>query len=392
MRRFLPVLLAATLTGCTTGIPVNPGAQGNLASGGNLTTVAPLSSTEAGLKTKEGLASLNSALSSLRDLKGSSSLTPRGSAADLQQAAAGYRILAAAEDEYALPDTAYEDIEWFYETVGTPVLDEDATDYILTERVTEEGRENGVAVEHYETTVTTRIPKASNSGGVAGYDDYLNDWGSAGGTYTRDEVVTLSEFRKLGHYVTTGTTTVSGGKPVIQATQDFTPQGGTKTYRLTLTSSFADNGMTFDVKGDAPGGGTLDLKSTSTYSFAGSTSTATFAQQGTIVTAKGETILLDTSMNLSNTISELGTTMSAQGHLTITFKDQLVLKFTLDQSNAEDKSGGAIYAADGTTKMGTIAMSASDPHGTVTFNDGSTQSINMQTIADLMNVANSFSL
>ncbi|HEY9857042.1 MAG TPA: hypothetical protein V6D05_14965 [Stenomitos sp.] len=402
MKRYLPAALAVMLAGCTSlGLPTTPVGPGTVNNSSGLTTVAPLSPSEAALKTKEGLASLNSAIASLRDLKGSSSVSPRGSAADLQQAAAYHLYKALSTETEAddyLPDDSYNEVEWFHEVVGEPTLQETETEYVLTEHVTEEGRVNGVAVEHYETTVTTRIPRSggytpsTGADETADYDDYVGDWGAQGGTYTRDEVVTQSEFRKLGHYVTTGTMTLNGDKPLIQATQDFTPKGETKTYHLTFGTSFSDSTMTFEVKGDAPGGGSLDLKSTAGFTLNGGTSSATFTQQGSIVTAKGETILVDCSMAMTTSVSEQGSTMSAKGDLSLNFKDKLVLKFTMDQSNTEDKSTGAVYAADGTTKMGTIAMSASNPQGTVTFNDGTTQSINMQTIADLMNIAQSVSI
>lgn len=394
MRRLLPATLALLLVapGCTpAGLPQGPGGQ--LANNSNLSTVAPLSPQDAALKTKEGLASLNTALASLRDLKSSSAATPKGSVADLQQAA-GYRVSSAEAADDELPDDSYQEIQWFHEMVGEPTTSETDTEYVVTQRITEEGRIDGVAVEHYETTLTTRLPKTDytpNAGddGVLGYDDYAAGWGAEGGTYTRDEVVTASEFRKLGRYVTTGSMTLTNGKPLVQATQDFTPKGETKTYRLTYSTTFSETGMSLTVKGDAPGGGTIDLSSTIAFTVSGSSTTSTFAQKGSIVTAKGETILVDCSLNVSN--SFVGDTMAytAKGNLTLDFKDKLVLKLTMDQSNTGDNSGGALYAADGKTKMGDIAMSASTPEGTVTFTDGTKQAINMQTIADLMNVANS---
>lgn len=390
MRRLLPAFLAVLLVGpgCTaSGLPGMPGGQ--LGNNSNLTTVAPLSPQEAALKTKEGLASLNVALASLRDLKGSSSAAPKGSAATLQQAA-GYRlysVLAEAADDDELPDDSYSEIQWFHDVQGEPVITETATEFVLTQEILEEGRIGGVAVEQYLTTVTTRIPR-SGGNDVTGYQDAVNDWGAQGGTYTRDEVVKISEFRKLGRYVTTGTLSVTNGKPVVQATQDFTPKGETKTYRLSYTTTFSDSQMSFTVKGDAPGGGTIDLTSSMAFVMSGGTTTATFTQKGTIVTAKGETILLDCSLD---TTAAMGS-FSAKGNLTLDFKDKLVLKLTMDQSASGDNSGGALYAADGTTKLGDIAMGASDPEGTVTFKDGTKQAINLQTIADLITMANTFQM
>lgn len=389
MRRLLPAFLAVLLVGpgCTAaGLPGMPGGQ--LGNNSNLATVAPLSPQEAALKTKEGLASLNVALASLRDLKGSSSAAPKGSAATLQQAA-GYRLYSVlaevADDE--LPDDSYSEIQWFHDVQGEPVITETTTEFVLTQQILEEGRIGGVAVEQYLTTVTTRIPR-SGGNDVTGYEDAVNDWGAQGGTYTRDEEVKISEFRKLGRYVTTGTMTLANGKPVVQATQDFTPKGGTKTYRLSYTTTFSDSQLSFTVKGDAPGGGSIDLTSSMAYAMTSQTTTATFTQKGTIVTAKGETILLDCSLD---TTAAMGS-YSAKGNLTLDFKDKLVLKLTMDQSTGGDNSGGALYAADGTTKLGDIAMGASEPEGTVTFKDGTKQTINLQTIADLIAMANTFQM
>lgn len=391
MRRFLPVILVAALAtpGCTAlGLPGFLG--GNVTNNSNLTTVAPLNTADTALKTREGLHSLNAALASLRDLKGSSAIAPKGTAADLQQAAAGYRTQTADNDaDDFLPNAAYSRIQWFHEVVSTPSLATEPNDYVLTETFTEEGRIDGVPVEHYETTVTTRIPRANGyvpttgTDGVADSGDYVTDWEALGGTYTRDERVTHSEFRKLGRYVITGTMTHTNGKPLLQATQDFTPLGATTPYRLTFSTTTVDNAMTFDVKGVDPDGGTLDLKSTAAFTVNGTASTGTFAQQGSIVTAKGQTILIDTALNLSSD----GTSVTAAGNLSLDFKGQLVLKMALNQTASGDTSTGAIFAADGTTQMGTIAVSGANPVGTVTFKDGSTQTLNMQTISDLMNVA-----
>lgn len=401
MQRLLPALIAVLLVapGCTpAGLPGAPGGQ--VSDNSNLTTVAPLTAQEAALRTKEGLASLNSALASLRDLKSSSATAPRGTVADLQQAAAGYRLVAAqsVEDD-ELPDDSYTELEWFHEVVGDPTIEETETEYVLSQRITEEGRIDGLAVEHYETTLTTRIPKADytpdpGEDEEVEFEDVVGGWGSqAGGSYTRDEVVTASEFRKLGRYVTTGSMTMVGGKASVEATQDFTPKGTSSTQRITFKSTIDGEQITLAVKGDAPGGGTIDLTSVMAFTGTEGTTTTTYRQQGTIVTAKGETIVVDCSLNMANSMVGDTTSFTAKGDLKLDFKGKLVLKLAMDQSTAGgDKSGGAIYAADGTTKLGDIAMSASNPEGTVTFKDGSTQAINLSTVADLMNVADSVSL
>ncbi len=397
MQRLLPAFLAVLLVapGCTQfGLPGAPGGQ--VSDNSNLTTVAPLTAQEAALRTKEGLASLNAALASLRDLKSSSAAAPRGTVADLQQAAAGYRLLAAqsvADDE--LPDDSYTELEWFHEVVGEPTIEETETEYVLSQRITEEGRIDGVAVEHYETTLTTRIPKAGYTPDPGAdqeldFGDIVGGWGSlAGGSYTRDEVVTASEFRKLGRYVTAGSMTMVGDKAAVEASQAFTPKDATTTQHITFKSTFDEGKITLTVKGDAPGGGTIDLTSVVAFAMSEGSTTTTFSQQGTIVTAKGETIVVNCSLDMVNAMASY----SSKGELKLDFKGKLVLKLTMDQSTAGgDKSGGAIFAADGTTKLGDIAMSASNPEGTVTFTDGTTQAINLSTVADLMNVANSVSL
>jgi hypothetical protein len=389
------LLLAAVVaaTGCT-AIPNLPRASGPTANGSassGQSSAQRLSSKNAALLSKKSLSTLKNVVANLKFTDNSSRKKPVGKK-DSSIRVQSFRVQDLATDSAdptatdsvdPIADNTYDQIQWFWTEIAS-----DSHDNFYSSTTLEEGRvkaSDGTVkvVERYQSKADYTVNVASSSDQVEV------------GTYERKDQVLLSEYRRLGTYDVKGSyTNYASGQNLINATQTFTSQDGKTTATVQISSSQINNVNTYKLTGGLAGGGSIDLTYTNidnttaqqdaSGSFQPWNGNYTATQKGTLVTPDGLAVLVD----ISDVTTYVNGRWTEAGTTNLTLKDYLVLTFSSTYDGTNYNVAGQMYLTDIVhTKIGDIAVDQSNWDGTVTFSDGSTDSIKLQPIFDIINAS-----